>query len=282
MAQIIVHDLDVFYREQGSGPVVILGHSSTGSSSQWRDLIEDMSRDYRLIAPDHIGYGRTPCSCSSSSMMEHEISIIEGLIAQLAKGTVHLVGHSYGGSILARVAVRNELQVKSLTLIEPTLFHLLEHYDRRHELDEIRAVGDRVIKLTAEGCPREASKGFIDYWVDQGAFDEMDSHVQDSIAQGMLKLSTEWSEAFQPLGSEPENLAKFKRPVQLICAANTTSAARAVVDVLNTIWPSAERVDLDVGGHMSPLTHSAAVNAHIIRFVSSIDGLPSGANYRTD
>jgi hypothetical protein len=36
-----------------------IAHSSTASSGQWQDLIKRMSGRYRLVAPDHIGYGRT-------------------------------------------------------------------------------------------------------------------------------------------------------------------------------------------------------------------------------
>ena len=39
MPQVTVHDVDVFYRDEGAGPAIILGHSSTGSSGQWRGLM---------------------------------------------------------------------------------------------------------------------------------------------------------------------------------------------------------------------------------------------------
>jgi pimeloyl-ACP methyl ester carboxylesterase len=67
-----VHGVDVFYRDEGSGPAIILGHSSTGSSGQWRGLIASLSDRFRVIAPDHLGYGRTGPYTGELPLIEHE------------------------------------------------------------------------------------------------------------------------------------------------------------------------------------------------------------------
>jgi len=67
--------------------------------------------------------------------MEHEKTIIAALMDAVAK-PVHLVGHSYGGAIMARVAADAPARVRSLTLIEPTLFHLLAPAGKVKEHDE--------------------------------------------------------------------------------------------------------------------------------------------------
>ena len=115
MPQITVHSLEAYYRDEGSGTPALLGHSSTGSSGQWRELFRRMSGRYRLVAPDHIGYGRTPPYSGSLPLMEVEIAIIEELMGLIGQ-PVHLVGDSFGGSLLARAAVRMPEQVRSLTL----------------------------------------------------------------------------------------------------------------------------------------------------------------------
>ena len=268
MARIIVDDLNVFYRDEGRGPTVLLGHSSTGSSGQWRALTESMAGNHRLLAPDHIGYGRTPNTRPGAPVMAHEIAIVEALF-NIAEPPVHLVGHSYGGSILARVAARNPDRVRSLTLIEPTLFFLLTAFGRDREHAEISAVADRVVTHAGAGDATEAARGFIAYWVGEGAFERMDQRVQDGIVDGVDKLASEWADAFRPNGAEPERLAAITAPVQLICAARTTPAARAVIDILKDIWRDALTVEIDNAGHMSPVTHAAQVNPHISTFIQA-------------
>ena len=266
MAQIKVRNLDVFYRDQGQGQAVILGHSSTGSSGQWRSLIDSMSENYRMLAPDHIGYGRTPNYQGLYDLIEHETAIIQS-IWQLVSEPVHMVGHSYGGSILARVAARDPERVRSLTLIEPTLFSLLEQFDRGAEHAEIKAVADRVVKYVGDGNPREAARGFIAYWVGDGAFDNMNTRVKDGIVDGMTKLALEWPEAFKPSGAELDRLAAINAPIQLLRGTKTTQAAREVVDLLATVWPDAVCIEIENAGHMSPVTHAALVNPHIENFI---------------
>jgi pimeloyl-ACP methyl ester carboxylesterase len=95
MPQMYVLGVEVFYRDEGVGPTVVLGHSSTASSGQWRALFARLQNRYRLIAPDHLGYGRTATYEGDSSLVEYELAIIDGLL-QGVSDRVHLVGHSYG------------------------------------------------------------------------------------------------------------------------------------------------------------------------------------------
>ncbi len=139
MPQLTVHGLDVYYRDEGRGIPIVLGQASTGSGGQWRALSTQMADQYRLVAPDHIGYGRTAAFAGQMPLIGHEIAIIEALLEELAQ-PVHFVGHSYGGAILARTAVRVPEKVRSLTLYEPTLFHLLAPAGKLAEHDEIKSV----------------------------------------------------------------------------------------------------------------------------------------------
>jgi pimeloyl-ACP methyl ester carboxylesterase len=126
MPQMSVLGTEVFYREEGAGPAVVLGHSSTASSGQWRSLFAHLQNRYRVIAPDHVGYGRTPPYQGSAPLVEHELAIIDGLVHWLGE-PAHLVGHSYGGALMARAAVRAPERVRSLTLIEPVVLSVGFH-----------------------------------------------------------------------------------------------------------------------------------------------------------
>jgi pimeloyl-ACP methyl ester carboxylesterase len=267
MPQITVHDLDVYYRDDGSGIPIVLGHSSTGSGGQWRALSKQMANQYRLIAPDHIGYGRTAAFAGQMPLMGHEIAIVEALLEVLAQ-PVHLVGHSYGGAILARTAVRVPEKVRSLTLYEPTLFHLLARAAKGAEHDEIKSVADRVIHYVRANNAEEAARGFIDYWISSGAYEAMDDRLRQSVKAGLPKVQAEFSVAFDAFGATVEALSALRMPVQLLAGSRTTSAARAVTDILRHIWPKAAYAEIDGAGHMGPVTHPAAVNEIIANFIA--------------
>src|SRR5689334_142904 len=137
MPQSSGHGLDVYYRDEGTGLPLVLGHSTAASSGQWRDLIKRMSGRYRVIAPDHTGYGRTASYSGHIPLIELELAIVEALL-HLLSHPAHLVGHSFGGSVLTRTAVRMPEKVRSLTLYEPSLFYLLAAPGRLSEHAEIK------------------------------------------------------------------------------------------------------------------------------------------------
>lgn len=270
MPHISVLGVDVFFRDEGEGQAVVFGHCSTGSSGQWRDLIGRLSDSHRCLAPDHLGYGRTGAYPGRLSLMDHEVAAVEALLG-LIEGRVCLVGHSYGGSVLVRLACRQPQRVRSLTLVEPTLFYLLEACGKDDEHAEIKAVADRVIRHVDAGDPEEAARGFIDYWVGTGGYEVMADELRASVIKGMPKLRQEWTAAFDPCGATIAKLADLKFPIQLITGTETTAAAAAVVGILKQIWPTARIAEIDAAGHMSPVTHASSVNELIEEFIVSND-----------
>jgi pimeloyl-ACP methyl ester carboxylesterase len=268
MPQISVHRVNVFYRDEGTGPTVILGHSATGSSDQWRSLIGRLSNQYRLLAPDHLGYGRTGPWPGDLPLIEHEKSIIAALMGLVAN-PVHLVGHSFGGMIMARVAADAPERVRSLTLIEPVLFHLLAPAGKVKEHEEIRAVADRAIQFAEAGNPEEAARGFIEYWVRPGAYDAMEARIRELVTNGMAKLRVEFPTGFEERGASVQALSALSMPIQLIGGTNTTRAARAVMDVLRGIWPEAQFAEITGAGHTAPITHPQPVNEVIETFLAA-------------
>lgn len=271
MPQMNVLGVDVFCRDEGVGPTVVLGHSSTASSGQWRSLVARLQNRYRLIAPDHLGYGRTAAYPGGSPLVEHELAIIDGLLNGV-RGSVHLVGHSHGGALLARTAVREPERVQSLTLIEPTLFYLLAATQRMTAHQEILDQAQRVIRYVTAGDSEEAARGFIDYWVATGAYDAMDDRVRAPVTAGMAKLRDEWPTAFEAREATLEAVAALSMPIQLIAGSNTTPAALGVIAVLRNIWPAAEYAEIAGAGHMSPVTHAERVNEVVERFLEKQAG----------
>ena len=52
--------MKIDFLDEGQGNVVLLIHSTAAGNKQWRKLIECLSPNYRVIAPNLFGYGATP------------------------------------------------------------------------------------------------------------------------------------------------------------------------------------------------------------------------------
>ena len=49
-----------FFREAGTGPGVVCLHSNAGTSAQWRSLMNQLSPQFHVLAPDLLGAGKGP------------------------------------------------------------------------------------------------------------------------------------------------------------------------------------------------------------------------------
>lgn len=103
-----IDGLDVFYREAGdpSNPTLLLLHGFPSSSHMFRNLIESLSDSYHLIAPDHIGFGRSamPSVTEFTYSFDRLTEITEKLIAQLDLDRFAIYIHDYGAPIGLRIA----------------------------------------------------------------------------------------------------------------------------------------------------------------------------------
>ena len=82
-----IEGLEVFYREAGdpSNPTLLLLHGFPSSSHMFRNLINSLADDYHLVAPDHIGFGRSamPTTTQFTYSFDRLTEITEGLIEHL-------------------------------------------------------------------------------------------------------------------------------------------------------------------------------------------------------
>lgn len=110
----------VCVRSNGSGPHVLLVHGGAGPGATWRGL-ESLEARWTLARVYRRGYPPSP----SPPGTRHDFDIDAGDIAPLLDACPHVVAHSYGvlGTLIA--ASRAPSRVRSLTLIEPPLYHLV-------------------------------------------------------------------------------------------------------------------------------------------------------------
>ncbi|MEU9976456.1 alpha/beta hydrolase [Streptomyces sp. NPDC051014] len=114
----VVDGLDVFYREAGDpqAPVVVLLHGFPTSSHMFRNLIPALADRYRVIAPDHIGFGQSamPGLDRFPYTFDALTDVTAGLLAQLGVDRFALYVQDYGAPIGWRLALRNPDRVTAI------------------------------------------------------------------------------------------------------------------------------------------------------------------------
>src|SRR5690348_12888685 len=85
----------------GEGTPVVLVHGLGGSHLNWMCVGRELAAappGYRVVAPDLVGFGRTPLAGRSSSI-EAQVELLAAFIEKVAGGPCVLAGNSMGGLI---------------------------------------------------------------------------------------------------------------------------------------------------------------------------------------
>ena len=263
---------DRFYREAGAGEPIVFLHCSSGSSGAWVPVMNQLGRDYRVLAPDLLGYGRSvPWPRNMPLASDGELGVLEALL-DVAGRPVHLVGHSYGGTVALSAAQRLPRRVASLTLIEPVAFHLLRSADEVDGWREITALAGRHLALIGEGRDAAAAEAFITYWTGPKAWQQMPDSARDGAIRSAAKVAAEWLLMFAA-EDDLDGIAGIEAPILLVCGGRTRTPARRVVEILRQALPHARHHEIADAGHMSPLTHPGYIADVIQRHVGAVNRL---------
>ncbi|MFC7817070.1 alpha/beta fold hydrolase [Streptomyces sp. NPDC057367] len=120
----VVHrhvDIDgvrVFYREslpdRDDAPVLLLLHGFPSGSHQFRRLLDVLGSRYRLIAPDHPGFGRTEVPDGFTYRFDRLADVTEGFVQRLGLDRFVMYVFDYGAPIGFRLAERRPERIAGL------------------------------------------------------------------------------------------------------------------------------------------------------------------------
>jgi pimeloyl-ACP methyl ester carboxylesterase len=136
MASVRIDGTDLNYQEHGTGPPLLLIHGNGGGAAVWGGTVATLARDFRVIAYDRRGFGRSvhPPVRDWRRHGNDAASLLRALDA--APATV--VGWSGGGITALDLAVHDPGVVSALVLAEPPL-HAKRHLSARMAATMIRA-----------------------------------------------------------------------------------------------------------------------------------------------
>ncbi|HEX8076120.1 MAG TPA: alpha/beta hydrolase [Thermoleophilaceae bacterium] len=115
--EITLHGHRVSYRRAGWGPVIVLIHGITGSSTTWDEVIEPLAERYTVVAPDLLGHGESAKPRGDYSLGAYA-SGIRDLLAALGHDRATVVGHSLGGGVAMQLAYQFPERVERLVLVD--------------------------------------------------------------------------------------------------------------------------------------------------------------------
>ena len=242
---------------------VVLLHCSAASARQWNGFAELLA-GFRLAPLDLWGHGsRSPWHGGEPLRLLNEAAAVQQAVP--GNAPFHLIGHSYGGAVALRFAFSHPERLRSLTLIEPSSFHVLKGIaaSDAHLLDEIKAVADAVGRHLLRGDYAGGMQIFIDYWGGPGSW----RSLPEARREPMMRLALHVAHHFWALFEEEASLADYARidvPTLIICGTESPAPSRLITRLLTQTLPRARHRTIAYAGHMSPLTHQAQVGAFLL------------------
>ena len=112
--------ISTHYHEAGSGPPVLLLHGSgpgVSAWANWRLTIPALARDYRVIAPDLVGFGYTERPRDVYYSLQTWIDHIWSFLDALGIQQTSLVGNSLGGRIALGMAAQRPARLHRMVLM---------------------------------------------------------------------------------------------------------------------------------------------------------------------
>ena len=106
------------------GPLLILVHGTPGSATGWADYLLNPPAGMEVVALDRPGFGQSGPDAALPGMAEQAAAVL-ALMPNDGRPVI-LLGHSLGGTVVARVAADHPTRVQAVVLLAASMDPALE------------------------------------------------------------------------------------------------------------------------------------------------------------
>ena len=267
-------------------PILFL-HGFPESHRTWRNILPDLARDFRVVAPDQRGFAGSDKPEGVEAYRTDRI--VEDLIAladALGLGRFTLVGHDWGGAVAWLAALRHPDRIARLIVVNaphPYVFQksLFEDEAQRAASQYITAFRSPMLErgIEAMGLETFFGKSFAGH-VDLGLVpdEERRAYLDDWARPGALTAMLNWyraSEMVVPKPGEDEEAPLWTKlafpslamPTLVIWAMRDKALLPIQLDGLHSLVDDLRIVTVAEAGHFIPWEQPEPVIAAIRDFM---------------
>lgn len=258
-------DVTLAVADRGAGRPLLLVHGFPLDHTMWRGQLEDLSSDYRVLAPDLRGFGRSTGTAAVTTMEQFADDLARLLDALGVSEPVALCGLSMGGYIAWEFWRRHRARLAALILC-----------DTRASADAPDAVQNRLRtadRVLAEGV------GFLAETMLGRLFAPVTCERQPLVVAALRQVllaaaPPAVAAASRGMAQRPDSrsiLEAIDVPTLAICGVDDAISPVAEMRGMASRIRGARFVEILDAGHMSPVENPRAVNAAMRGFLAAID-----------
>lgn len=238
----------------GGDPVVFV-HGSWGDHNNWAPVVPALSRSFRVLTYDRRGHSGSERPAGRGSVRE-DVADLAALVEHLDHFPAHIIGNSFGASIVLRLAADRPELFHSLIVHEPPLFGLLK--DDPNAQPMLSTVNDRmsaVAELLAAGDLAGGARQFVETVAfGPGAWETLPQTTRDTF---VFNAPTWLDEVRDPEALEIDlgSLRKFSAPALLTAGGQSPPFFPVVVGRIAGAFAQAQRHTYAEAGHVPHMSH---------------------------
>lgn len=152
-----INGFQMHYIDEGKGEPIVCVHGEPTWAYLYRKFIRELSKDNRVIVPDHMGFGKSEVPQDKPYLLAQHVDNLTKLILQLDLNNITLVFQDWGGPISFGFAIKYPNRVKRL-----------------------------VIMNTSVGVAKESRRLWYESMVEDGTYDQLMGNMKIFIPQMMF------------------------------------------------------------------------------------------------
>jgi pimeloyl-ACP methyl ester carboxylesterase len=256
--------VQLHYTEHGSGSPLVLLHGYPLNNSIWREQVNRLSDQFRVITPDLRGHGRSP-STDDVYDMELLAGDVLALLDALDLRQATVMGHSMGGYVALALARMADNRLKALGLIaSQAAADTEEARQNRYKLAE-RVVTQGSAAVAETMLPKLFAPGEHE---DDTLIESMNTVMLNTRPQTLIN-------SLKGMAVRPDStplLGTFDLPVLVVAGDQDAIIPLAKAEQMASALKNGTLATIENAGHMLMLEQPQATSMAIRNFMTEIEG----------
>jgi len=275
MPQIDINGASLYYEEKGEGFPVVFTHGLGSDSTMWAFQVPVFSEQYRVIAWDVRGHGKSEVTDEGYSI-DQFVSDLDTLLVKLGVERAHMIGLSMGGWISWKFAADHPEKTERLVLSDSAG---LTPKDTPEEMKKKRDM----FALSAQIAEEKGREPLVQTTLElmfSKDFIENSPEVVDMVrkrivadrgigyARTISRMFLPYWDAYDEEAAKKE-LAKIKAPTLVIAGELDVLTPLPTQEALAEYITGAELKKIPGSGHVPPVEKKDEWNDAVLDFLSS-------------
>ncbi len=264
MPYLSINNARIYYEEMGEGrQTMVFAHSLLCNSTMYQKQMEHFSSQYRCIAFDFRGQGKSETT-EDGYDMDSLTEDTQELINQLDADPCHFVGLSMGGFIGLRLAIRYPHLLRSLTLIDSSMLpedkKNLPKYNTLMVIAKL--LGFKVVLSNV--LPIMFSRSFLQDPANEPVIEQWKGFLLNGDKKGILNAI---KGVINRKGLSEKAVEKIHTPTLILVGEEDTATPLHKSEKMNELIPHSTLKTIPGVGHLSNLEKPGEVNRLIEQFL---------------